>query len=118
MPKFVTRWLVTALAIILASYLLAGVQYDSAFTLIMAALVLGLLNAIVRPILVILTLPITMITLGLFLLVVNAVTLWLTAAIVPGFGIEGTSYIWAALLITILSWFINLFIRKEERREH
>ncbi|MFC1500065.1 phage holin family protein [Candidatus Zixiibacteriota bacterium] len=118
MPKFVTRWLVTALAIVLASYLMSGVQYDTAFTLIMAALVLGLLNAIVRPVLVILTLPITMITLGLFLLVVNAITLKLTAAIVPGFGIEGTSYIWAALLITVLSWFINLFIRKEERREY
>ncbi len=118
MPKFVTRWLVTALAIILASYFMAGVQFDSAFTLVMAALVLGLLNAIVRPILVVLTLPITMVTLGIFLLVVNAVTLWLTAAIVPGFEIEGTSYIWAALLITILSWFINLFIRKEERREY
>ena len=54
----------------------------------------------------------------IFLLVVNAATLWLTAAIVPGFEIEGASYIWAALLITILSWFINLFIRKEERREY
>ncbi len=115
MPKFVVRWLVTALAIVLASYLMAGVQFDSAFTLIMAALVLGFLNAIVRPILIILTLPITMITLGFFLLVVNAITLKLTDAIVPGFEIQGTSYIWAALVITVLSWFINLFIRKEER---
>jgi len=116
MPKFMIRWLVTALAIVLASYLMAGVQYDTSFTLIMAALVLGLLNTVVRPILIVLTFPITMVTLGLFLLVVNAVTLWLTASIVPGFSIEGTSYIWAALLITIISWIINLFVKKEERR--
>ncbi len=118
MPKFFVRWLVTALAIVLASYLMPGVQFDSSFTLIMAALVLGLLNTIVRPILIVLTFPITMISLGIFLLVVNAVTLWLTASIVPGFTIEGSSYIWAALLITIISWFINLFIRKEERQEY
>jgi len=54
-------------------------------------------------------------TLGLFLLVVNAVTLWLTALVVPGFGLYGTSYIWAALLITLFSWLINMFIKKEDR---
>lgn len=118
MPRFVIRWIVTGLAIVLTSYLLPGVEFESTLALIMAALVLGLLNAIVRPILIILTLPITLLTLGLFLLAVNAATLWLTDAIVPGFEVVGTSYIWAALLITIFSWLINLFIRKEERERH
>ena len=118
MPRFLIRWSVTALAIVITSYLLPGVEYETAFALIMAALVLGLLNSIVRPILILLTLPITVLTLGLFLLIINAFTLFLTDWIVPGFDVHGISYIWAALLITIFSWFINMFIRKEERREH
>ncbi len=116
MPRFVIRWFVTGLAIILASYLLPGIHIESTAALIMAALVLGLLNSIVRPVLIILTFPITVLTLGIFLLLVNAVTLWLAANIVPGFSIVGTSYIWAALVITVISWLLNMFIRKEERR--
>ncbi|MCK4771869.1 MAG: phage holin family protein [Candidatus Latescibacteria bacterium] len=115
MPRFLIRWLVTGLAIVLASYLLPGVVFESTFALVMGALVLGLLNSIVRPVLIILTLPITVMTLGLFLLVVNAITLWLATVLVPGFEVRGTSYIWAALLITIISWLLNMFIRKEER---
>lgn len=118
MPRFVIRWMVTGLAIVLASYLLPGVEYETSFALIMAALVLGLLNSIVRPILIILTLPITVVTLGLFLLIINAFTLFLTDWLVPGFDVHGISYIWAALLITICSWFINMFIKKEEHQEH
>ncbi len=117
MSRFLVRWLVTGLAIVLTSYLLPGVNFESPLALIMGALVLGLLNAVVRPVLIVLTLPITVLTLGLFLLIVNAVTLWLTTVIVPGFEVRGASYIWAALLITIFSWFINMFIRKEEHRE-
>jgi len=117
MSRFLVRWLVTGLAIVLTSYLLPGVSFESPLALIMGALVLGLLNAVVRPVLIVLTLPITVLTLGLFLLIVNAATLWLTTVIVPGFEVRGTSYIWAALLITIFSWFINMFIRKEEHRE-
>lgn len=116
MSRFAVRWFVTGLAIILASYVLPGIRIESTTALIMAALVLGLLNSVVRPILILLTLPITVATLGIFLLFVNAVTLWLAAKIVPGFDVVGTSFIWAALLITIISWLLNIFIRKEERR--
>ena len=119
MSRFILRWFITGLAIILASYVIPGIYIESTGALIMAALVLGLLNSIVRPILIILTLPITFVTLGLFLLVINAFTLWLAARIVPGFGIEGVSYIWTALVITLTSWLLNLFVRKEERgRRH
>ena len=115
MPRFIVRWFVTGLAIVLASYLLPGIHIASTSALIMAALVLGLLNSVVRPILILLTLPITFFTLGLFLLVINAFTLWLAARIVPGFAITGISYLWAALLITIISWFLNMFMRREEK---
>ncbi len=77
MPRFMLKWFVTGLAIIIASHLLPGIRIESTMALIMAALVLGLLNATVRPILFFLTLPITVMTMGLFLLVVNAVMLWL-----------------------------------------
>jgi len=116
MPRFLIRWLVTGLAIVLTSYLLQGVTFESSLTLVIAALVLGFLNSIVKPVLIVLTLPITVMTLGIFLLFVNAVTLWLTVKIVPGFEVHGTSYVWAALLITIFSWLINMFVKKEERR--
>ena len=79
------------------------------------ALVLGLLNAVVRPVLVLLTLPVTLVTLGLFLLVLNALMLWLAVLLVPGFEVVGTSYILAALLITLFSWIINAAFRAEER---
>ena len=116
MPRFLMRWFITGLAIILTSYILPGVVVTSTMALIMGALVLGLVNAVIRPILIILTLPITIVTLGLFLLVVNGISLWLAASLVPGFEIVGTSYILAALLITIFSWLLNTFIRGEERR--
>jgi putative membrane protein len=115
MPRFLIRWFVTGLAILLTSYLLPGVRIDSTGALIMAALVLGLLNAVVRPVLVFLTLPFTLITLGLFLLVLNALMLWLAVLLVPGFEVVGTSYILAALLITLFSWLINAAFRAEER---
>ena len=115
MPRFLIRWFVTGLAILLTSYLLPGVQVASTGALIMAALVLGLLNAVVRPVLVFLTLPFTLLTLGLFLLVLNALMLWLAVSLVPGFEVVGTSYLLAALLITLFSWVINAAFRTEER---
>jgi putative membrane protein len=116
MPRFLIRWFVTGLAIVLTSYLLPGIYIASTGALIMAALVLGLLNVILRPVLIFLTLPITLLTLGLFLLVLNALMLWLTTLVVPGFQVAGTSYILAALLITLFSWVINSVFRTEERR--
>ncbi len=116
MPRFVVRWIATGLAIVLTGYLLPGVRWEGAFAVIMAALVLGLLNAVVRPVLIILTLPISFFTLGIFLLFINAFTLWLAVQIVPGFSITGVSYIWAALLITLISWILNWFMKADERR--
>ena len=79
----------TPLAIWLATEIVPGIEARSAPTVIVAALVLGLVNAIVRPVLLVLTLPLTLVTLGLFLFVLNALCLWLTSAIVPGFEVRG-----------------------------
>lgn len=94
------------LAVALAAYLLAGISYESWTALAFAALVLGILNAVLRPVLMILSLPFIIVTLGLFLLVINAVTLWLTGVIVPGFDVNGFGTAFLGGLIISL---VNLF---------
>ena len=89
MTSLLLRWLLSALALLAVAYLYPGVRVDSFFAAAMAALVLGLVNAVIRPILVILTLPVTIITLGLFLFVINALLFWLVAEIVKGFTVHG-----------------------------
>ena len=86
---FLIRVLVNALAIWLATVIVPGIEARGATRVVGAALVLGVINAIVRPILLVLTLPLTLVTLGLFLFVLNALCLWLTSAIVPGFDVRG-----------------------------
>ena len=101
------RWLMSALALLIVTWLVPGFSYDSIVTIAIAALILGLLNVIVRPILVLLTLPITVITLGLFLLIINALMLEATSWLVPGFQIRhfGWSIVGALVLslVTIVT---------------
>jgi len=102
------RWLLNTLALFIVVTLVPGFYYRSVWTLALAALVLGLLNAIVRPVLFVLTFPLTVVTLGLFLLVLNAIMLELTAMVVPGFRIEGFGWaVLGALLLTIISLVTN-----------
>ena len=113
---FLFHWLTTALALWVTTEILPGVSVASVSTLLVAALVLGFLNAVVRPILVILTLPITILTLGLFYLVVNGLAFGLAAAIVPGFRVD--SFGWAilgALVVSVVSWFVGLFTRPRQQ---
>ncbi|MBM3221367.1 MAG: phage holin family protein [Candidatus Rokubacteria bacterium] len=108
---FVIRVLVNAAAILLAAHVVPGIHVRSLTTALVAGLVLGLVNAIVRPVLVVLTLPLTLLTLGLFLLVLNALCLWLTSVVVAGFTVQG---FWAAflgaLLISVVSWILTAFV--------
>ena len=101
MTGFLLRVLISALGLWLASQWVAGVHFDSPATLLLAALLLGVVNAIVRPIVFILTLPLTIMTLGLFLLVLNAAMVGLVAWILPGFRLHGFS---AALLTWLIVW--------------
>lgn len=89
MPYFLLTWLLTAIALMITAYIVPGFEIDNVGAALIAAVVLGLVSAVVRPILVLLTLPITIVTLGLFLLVVNAITIWLAGAITPGFDVVG-----------------------------
>lgn len=99
MGKFIGKLLVTACAAIIAAYFIDGVKIDNSVTAILLALVLALLNSFVKPILVILTIPLTIITLGLFLLVINILIIKWAADIVPGFDVDGW---WSALLFSLL----------------
>jgi putative membrane protein len=113
---FVIRVLVNAVGIWLATEIVPGIVTRSAGTLLAAALVLGLVNAIVRPVLLVLTLPLTLVTLGLFLFVLNALCLWLTSAVVPGFEVRGFwSAFGGALIVSLLSWALNGFVSDRGR---
>ena len=100
--KLILRLLLNALAVVILSYVLPGVGVDSMFTAIIVAIVLSVLNFLVKPILVILTLPITILTLGLFLLVINAIIILLTSNIIDGFQVA--SFWWAIIFSLLLSF--------------
>ena len=118
MRGFITRLLITALGLWLAANVVHGITVAGWESLVIAALVLGLVNAIVRPLLVILTLPITFFTLGLFLLVVNGLSFAFAAAIVPGFHVATLgSAILGALVVSVTGWFANSFIGSSGRFE-
>lgn len=113
---FLIRALVNALAIWLATEIVPGIEARGVAAVIAAALVLGLVNAIVRPVLLVLTLPLTLVTLGLFLFVLNALCLWLTSAVVPGFEVRGFwPAFWGALIVSALSWVVNGFVSDRGR---
>lgn len=113
MGSFFAHWLVTAVALVVADWSLDGVAIGSGLTLAVAALVLGFVNALVRPLLVVLTLPLTVLTLGLFYLVVNGLSFALAAALVPGFTVHGFgSAVAGALIVSLVSWFIGWMTRR------
>ena len=106
--NLLVRWLVNTIALFIVVTVVPHFHYRSIVTLALAALVLGLLNAIVRPILFVLTLPLTIVTLGLFLLVLNGMVLELVTWVVPGFRID--AFRWAvvgALVLTVISFFTS-----------
>ena len=96
-------WLAMSLAVAISAYLIPGVSVGNFFSIVVAALVLGILNAILKPILILLTLPVNIFTLGLFTFVINAVIILIAGAIVPGFSVAG--FWWAMLFSIVLSIF-------------
>ena len=113
--RFLVHWIVLAVALALTAWLLPGVQVDTFGALLVAALVLGFLNAVLKPVLVLLTLPITVLTLGVFYLVLNAILFALGATLVPGFHVSGFG---SAFLGAIFMGLISLILSpmKQERR--
>lgn len=117
MRDFILRWLISIAALFIVVYVAGGINVDSWQTLVAAALILGLLNAFLRPILVLLTLPFNILTLGFFTLIINGFIFYITAKFVKGFSVTNFwSAFWAALLFSIVSFFINIFIGTRSRR--
>ena len=118
MPGFWVRFFITACGLLVATWLLEGVHLGGAASLLFAALVLCAVNAIVRPIMLLLTLPITVVTLGFFLFVLNGAMLGLAALLVPGFIIDGFwTAVFGAILISLTGMVANWFIGPKGRVE-
>ena len=110
------RWLILTAAIVAASYLIDGIRISGFFSAFFAAAVLGILNALFRPILFILTLPINIMTLGLFTFVINALLLKMASGVIPGFDVHGFwSAVFAALIISGVNWILSSFINEQGR---
>lgn len=113
MNTIIIKVLVIALALLLADAVVPGVQIASVLTAVLAGVVLGLLNAVVRPLLVLLTLPVTIVTLGLFIVVINAAMVALAAAVVDGFVVDGVlAAVLASFCVTVVSVVLNTFLKK------
>lgn len=113
----IIRFLFGVAGLWLAAHVVPGIAYDSLGSLLAAAFLLGIINAVIRPVLVILTLPITLITLGLFLLVINALTLELTAFFLRGFHVHGFwAAFWGALLVSVAGWVGSALARDAQRQ--
>ncbi|NJL81515.1 MAG: phage holin family protein [Richelia sp. RM2_1_2] len=110
--NFLLTWLLSAISLLVTAYFVPGFEFDTFGTAAIAALILGLVNAIVRPFLVILTLPLTIVTLGLFLFVINALMFLLVGFLVPGFVVTGLlPAILASIVLTIVSTLLGLLVR-------
>ena len=105
--KFILKWLCSALALLAVAYLYSGVVVTSFTGALIAAAVLGVLNTIIRPLLVLLTLPVTVVTLGLFMFVINALMFWAAASLVSGLNVNG---FWAALIGSLIYSLLQLAI--------
>jgi putative membrane protein len=115
--RFLLRLLLNGVAVFLAAQLIPGIGVASPSAALVAGIVLGLVNAVIRPVLILLTLPATVLTLGLFIFVVNAICLALAAWFVPGFTISGFwAALFGALVISVISWLLSVILIDKDRR--
>jgi putative membrane protein len=115
MRNFLVHWLITAVALWVATRIVPGIYIGSLGVLLVSGLVLGVVNAFVRPVLVVLTFPITILTLGLFYLIVNAAAFGLAAALVPGFTVASLgAAVVGALIVGIVSWLLGWVLRPRD----
>ena len=111
MVKILLVWLINALALLALPYIFSSIKVESFYAALIVALILGLINAVIRPVLVLLTLPLTILTLGLFIFVINGLLFWFVASFVDGFQVSG---FWAAffgaILYSLITWAANALL--------
>ncbi len=112
--KLILRWLVSAGALMLIAMYVPGIKVASFYSALIAALIFGLINALIRPIAVLLTLPINLLTLGVFTLIINALMFWLASTIVKGFFVAGFwPAFWGAVIMWVVAWATNMLLGKK-----
>jgi len=111
--KLILRWLLSATVLILLAYYLPGIAIKGFYSALVAALILGLINALIRPVLLVLTLPVNILTLGLFTFIINALMFWLASTMVKGFYVDNFwAAFWGALIMTLSSWVVGSWLKK------
>jgi len=112
--KLILHWLILTLAVLASAYLISGIHVASFLTAVIVAAVLGFINTIIKPVIKILTLPINILTLGLFSLVINGFFFWLVADVVKGFSVATfAAAFWGALIVSIINWLGGRFLKEE-----
>lgn len=116
MPQFLLTWLVAAISLVITAKIVPGFTLDTFTAAAIAAIIMGLINAIVRPILVLMTLPLTILTLGLFLLVVNAISIGLVAYLTPGFNVAGFfPAVIGSIVLSLVSGLLSKFVGSDRQ---
>ena len=111
--RLILRWVINAGTLLLLAFYLPGISVSGWYSALIAALVLGLVNAVLRPILILLTLPVNILTLGLFTFVINALLFWFVASFIDGFAVAGFwPAFWGALILSVVSWIISGLLKK------
>jgi putative membrane protein len=119
MKEFLIRWFITTLAVWGASHIIPGISYDTPGTLISTALLLGIINALLRPVLLLLSLPFIIVTMGFFILVINALMLLFVSSMIHGFHVEGFwNALFAGIVIGVISWILSSFFRSSDGQIH
>lgn len=111
--KLILRWLINAGALLLLASYLLGITVSGWYAALITALILGLVNALIKPVFIILTLPVNILTLGLFTFVINALLFWFVASVVKGFNVAGFwPAFWGALIMSLVSWLVSSLLKK------
>lgn len=114
--KWLLVWIINALSLLALPYLFASVRIDSFYTAMIVALVLGLVNAVIRPLLIVLTFPVTVVTLGLFIFVINGLLFWFVASFIEGFTVAGFwSAVFGAIVYSAISWLCSAVILGDKK---
>ena len=114
--RLLLTWLINALALLAIKYIMPSITVDSFVTALIVAVVLGLINTLVRPIFVILTLPVTILTLGLFIFVINGLLFWAAGSFVPGFHVDGFwSGVFGAIIYSVISWALSALLLAKKK---
>lgn len=119
MAAFLIRWIVTTVAVFAAERLLPGIRCDSTGALLGASLLLGIINAFVRPVLLLLSLPFIIVTMGLFIVVVNALLMLFVSSVIPAFHVDGFwDAFFGSIIVSIVSWALSSFFRTSDGQIH